>query len=665
MISSKIPRWPQCGIFSIQPVLILLLLVTLNGQTVPRLSLYGLSAGPAAATHSQQTKDLTILALRVAFTRDDNLSTTGDGTFLMELTADDSLRCDGFHVDRPPHDAAYFYAQLQAIANYYQQVTRGRVTFDLAHSSVFPEGEEPIVLGEMASYRPVVDEDSSDALLVALFAESLTAAADSEVNVLDYNMVVVFHAGLGQDFAYPMLDPTPLDIPSAYIDLEMIAEALGTAGIPLPPDGVLFDRPGILLPEGQNHIYYDIVEDIFFGETDYCDLQIGLTGTFALLMGYALGFPPLFDTDDGETGIGVFGLMDVGSNNGQGVIPAPPTAWTRTYLGEQTVELEGDIALAARHLPEGQIGRITLSTDEYFLVENRLNWVLPGVSLDSLRYRNRIENLDGSYTLPHYFDYLVDSVRVDIVNGVITAIHNYDIGLPGSGLLIWHVDESRYTPFMQGINDDPEARAVALVEADGAVDIGFPTTAIFVDPTRGWLWDMWYAGNDGFFDANPDRKADNPQRLLSFDGDTHPSTRLNSGAESGIAVSRIDSAGKSLAFLVADEINVTRLPDGSRLLGFNGDKWVYEEEDSLWLGNLAIGVRTSGAVRTVMISEHDAPHIPTAAIPIDLGFWIVDQLETGYRARRFRTGGSLYLDLEDAAMFEGAYYDDGRLWLIT
>ncbi|MFB0517038.1 MAG: T9SS type A sorting domain-containing protein, partial [Candidatus Neomarinimicrobiota bacterium] len=42
-----------------------------------------------------------------------------------------------------------------------------------------------------------------------------------------------------------------------------------------------------------------------------------------------------------------------------------------------------------------------------------------------------------------------------------------------------------------------------------------------------------------------------------------------------------------------------------------------------------------------------------------------DQLETGYRARRFRTGGSLYLDLEDAAMFEGAYYDDGRLWLIT
>ncbi|MQY63439.1 MAG: hypothetical protein GH143_03925, partial [Calditrichaeota bacterium] len=466
MTSRKIPRWGQCGIFSIRPWLALpgwalFLCLTLNGQSGPRPTLHKRAARPVA-TPDAQTENLTILALRVAFTReiDDNLSTTGDGTFLMELTEADSLRCDGFLVDPPPHDVPYFDAQLEAMANYFESVSNGKVTFNRDSFRVFPEGDNPIVLeGNMASYRPVADEDSSDALLVALFAESLiAAAADSDVNVVDYDMVVVFHAGLGQDFAYDFLDPTPLDIPSAYIDLDMIENALGTRGIPILPNSTLFDRPGILLPEGQNHIYYDIVTDIFPGETDYCDVQIGLTGTFALLVGYALGFPPLFDIDDGETGVGVFGLMDVGSNNGQGVIPAPPTAWTRTcQLWEGAVELEGDFALAARHLTEGQVGRITLSTDEYLLVENRLNWVpgLPGVDLDSLRYRNRTAEGYGSYTLPPYFDYLVDSaeVTVDTATGVITSVPNYDLGLPGSGLLIWHVDESRYNATMQGIND--------------------------------------------------------------------------------------------------------------------------------------------------------------------------------------------------------------------
>ncbi len=649
MIFRKIPHWGQSGIFSIRPWRalpgwVLFLSLTLYGQTTPLLVLPAQGASTPAAS-SVATKDLTTLALRVAFATDEDLSTTGDGTFLMDIDSLDVglVQCDGFLVDRPPHDVPYFHAQLEAVANYYRQVSGGHVTFDLAGSRVYPpEGEGPIELGKpMAGYRPAADEDSSDALLVALFAESITAAADS-VDVSAYDMVVVFHAGLGQDFAYPALDPTPKDIPSAYIDLDMVYDALGTRGIPLPPNGTLFDRPGILLPEGQNHIYYDIVKDVFPGETDYCDMQIGLTGTFALLLGYALGIPPLFDTDDSESGVGVFGLMDVGSNNGQGVIPAPPTAWTRTFLGwEQAEELEGDLALAARHLDEGQVGRITLSNDEYFLVENRVGPAQPGAGIN--------------------FDDLVelDGVTVDSTSGVITSIPNYDLGLPGSGLLIWHVDESRYNASMQGINDDPQARAVALVEADGAVDIGFPTTAIFADPAQGWLWDMWYAGNEGFFEANPDREAGNPQRLLSFDGETHPSTHLNSGAESGIAVSLIDSAGEILAFRVEDE-NVTRLPEGSRLLGFNGRMWVYALRDSIWSGNVYVAKRTPNASMTIMVSEHDAPHGRVSS-----AFWILDQLEDGYRARRFLADGTVHLDTTDTVAYGGAYFNEGLLWVVT
>ena len=671
MIFRKIPpRHWRCGIFSIRPWRALpgwalFLSLTLNGQTTPLLVLPAQRASTLAAS-SAATKDLTTLALRVAFAPDKDLSTTGDGTFLMDIDSlnIDSVQCDGFLVDRPPHDAPYFSAQLEAVANYFESVSNGKVTFNRDGCRVYPEGDDPIVLeGAMADYRPVADEDSSDALLVKLFAESVAAAAESGIPVASYNLVVVFHAGLGQDFAYDFLDPTPLDIPSAYIDLDMIYDALGTRGIPLPPNDILFDRPGLLLPEGQNHIYYDIVKDVFPGGDDYCDMQIGLTGTFALLLGYALGIPPLFDTDDGETGVGVFGLMDVGSNNGQGVIPAPPTAWTRTFLGwEQAEELEGDFALAARHLDEGQVGRISLSTNEYLLVENRLNWVpdLPGVDLDNLRYRNRTELPDGGYILPHYFDYLVDSVEVDTSHGVITSVPNYDIGLPGSGLLIWHVDESRYNASMQGINDDPQARAVALVEADGAVDIGFPSAFLSGNPDQGWLWDLWYAGNEGFFYANPDREAGNPQRLLSFDSETRPSTHLNSGAESGVAVSLIDSAGEILAFRVEDE-NVTRLPEGSRLLGYNGEKWLYARGDSLFMAGVDAGetfVETLISEKSYVVSELD-PVLGDASN----AFWVVDSTQAEYTARRYQENGSPYPPLSDTVRVEAVYFNDGRLYI--
>ncbi len=661
-----IPRWPQCGIFTTRstnlwPALILLWCMTLNGQALPQMNLHR-QVREIQAASLESTTDITILALRVEFTPDEDLSTTGNGTFLMDIDSldVDSLLFDAFLVDPPPHDVTYFYAQLEALANYYQQVSRNQITFDMSSSLVYPsEGAGPIELGNpMSSYRSLVNDDSNDSLLVTLFAESITAAANS-IEVADYDIVVIFHAGLGQDFSYPMPDPTPLDIPSAYIDLDMIEDALGTRGI-LLPDENLFDKPGIILPECQNHIYYDIVGDIF--PDSHLDVQIGLTGTFALLSGYALGLPPLFDTDEGTTGVGVFGLMDLGSGNGQGVIPVPPTAWTRFFMGwEEVEELEGNVSLAARHLPAGKIGRITISNDEYFLIENRLNWLpgLPGVDIDSLRYRNRIsQGSSGQYLLPHYFDYLVDSVGVDTVAGVITSVPNYDIGFPGSGLLIWHVDEARYNAGMQGINDDRNARAVALEEADGAVDIGFPTTAPFGNPDQGWLWDLWYAGNEGFFAANPDRGMGNAP--LSFDSQSHPSTDLNSGAQSGIAVSMIGPPGELFTFKVSEE-DITRLPEGSRLLGYNGERWLYQRGDSLFIDNLGtdeIFVDTLSSKQVYVVSESD-PVLGDSSS----AFWIMDTSGPGYTARRYQGNGAVSLDISDTVSVEWAYFNSGSLFI--
>ena len=76
-----------------------------------------------------------------------------------------------------------------------------------------------------------------------------------------------------------------------------------------------------------------ISEEIFFGVDKPCDYQFGLTGTFAFMVGLAIGLPSLYDFENEKSSIGVFGLMDQGSNNGRGLIPAPPNPFTRIWAG--------------------------------------------------------------------------------------------------------------------------------------------------------------------------------------------------------------------------------------------------------------------------------------------------------------------------------------------
>ena len=52
---------------------------------------------------------------------------------------------------------------------------------------------------------------------------------------------------------------------------------------------------GIILPESQNHLLYDISQKMFSDAMNPCDYQFGLTGTFALMIGFAIGLPPLWN----------------------------------------------------------------------------------------------------------------------------------------------------------------------------------------------------------------------------------------------------------------------------------------------------------------------------------------------------------------------------------
>ena len=370
------------------------------------------------------SSNIKVCAIRVEFINDSLESTTGNGQFLLE---NKGIDCGNYLIDPPPHQKSYFESQLKAVSNYYRDISNQKFGFDLSNSKVFPNNyEEAYQLDHtMDHYNPYNSDIDQEESLTILFKDALIKAY--KVDSIDYSyydMIVVFHAGIGQDFSLPFLDPTPEDIPSTYIDKDMVETYIG-------PDGIKIDEnyiyKGIILPETQNHLLYEISLDMF-NTSEPCEYQYGLTGTFALMVGFFIGLPPLWNINNGESGVGVFGLMDQGSNNGRGLIPARATAWTRIFSGwEDSKDITYNSHIALYDNKPDQIARVDISQSEYFLIENRNNYVYKNVSIDSMIYKSYESS--GYSRFPPFVEILFDSV--DIVkdsNGVVVSVPNYDMG---------------------------------------------------------------------------------------------------------------------------------------------------------------------------------------------------------------------------------------------
>ena len=83
---------------------------------------------------------------------------------------------------------------------------------------------------------------------------------------------------------------------------------------------------------------------------------------------------------------------------------------------------------------------------------------------------------------------------------------------------------------------------VHLEEADGAVDIGFPTTAMFADPTKGWRWDMWYNENPAYNQINS--YVDE----IIFNNSSYPNTKTNMGSESFLSILNFSDIDYNMGF---------------------------------------------------------------------------------------------------------------------
>ena len=528
-----------------------------------------------------------VAAIRISFQEDSNPGTTGNGSFLYSAPID---TCGKYTIDPIPHDRSYFESQLLAVSNYFKSVSYNKFGIDMDNSMVYPISEEGsyVLSNQMNYYHPFNQEEIHDERITELFRDAIDIAYTTDsINFSLYDHIVIFHAGIGQDFSLPFLDPTPEDIPSTFVDKEMLDKYLGGS---IEISNSVIDQ-GIILPETQNHLFFEDSENIFLNAEEPCDYQYGLTGTFAIMLGFAIGLPPLWDTETGQSGIGIFGLMDQGSNNGRGLIPAPPDAWTRKHIGwEYSTRIIPPASINLPSRSENNIIEIPINDNEYFLIENRNNWYRDKMYIDSTRY-NIYEN---SNRYPPFVEILFDSVLIDQDdNGVVTNVYNYDLGLPSSGILIWHIDEVNIDRGINNysINNDRLNRGVDLEESDGAQDIGFPSIFLFSDPSAGYFGDMWFKGNPEYERSNPSMDGLSPE----FSHFSYPSTVSNSGSASFITIDNIGHQSDTMHFNVYNSLLADGFPDSSlhiRLvydLDNNGLMDIVGGVNNLWIaeeGNL-------------------------------------------------------------------------------
>ncbi len=155
--------------------------------------------------------------------------------------------------------------------------------------------------------------------------------------------------------------------------------------------------------------------------------ELSPIGVFCHEYGHFLGLPDLYDTNQNNTsseGLGRWSLMASGNYNGNSKIPAHFDPWSKSQIGFlNLIDVTG----------------------------NLYNVSIPQVETSPTAYK-----LSNSITGPN--EYFIVENRQKV---------GFDSNLPGSGLLIYHIDETRFN------NNDFFRYKVGLEQADGTDQLAF------------------------------------------------------------------------------------------------------------------------------------------------------------------------------------------------
>ena len=355
-------------------------------------------------------------------------------------------------------------------------------------------------------------------------AVELARADPGGADFSQFNSYLFLHAGYGHESG--RLN----DIRSVFLSADDFESS--AAGGPVLADGVEI-REAWILPEA--------VEG-----SDRAGA--GLNGLMAKFFGHQLGLPGLSNFAAGLPGVGGWSLMDGGPNRlgfllqgGElqtlfGFVPPHPIAWSKARLGwiaPLVVRRDTAVAVAAtdRAGAPGQhkAVRVPVSATEYFLIENRQrrgNAALPE-GLEPPFAGTAVTWIEPEQV---EFSGSGDSggdPEAGDMTGVWLGVEEYDAFVPGSGILVWHVDEAVIAAREAegGINNDRVLPGIALEEADGERDIGNPFFDR-QDVTDGSPADPFFAGEG--------RGGIRSKTL--FGPGTTPNTAANTGVASGIRI---------------------------------------------------------------------------------------------------------------------------------
>jgi len=488
---------------------------------------------------------LRVLLVRVAFAsnRDSQLTTvSGNGDFMLEPLVDPGP----LEIDPPPHNRAYFQAHMEGLSEYYRFQSGGRL---LIETTVLPEGEnDSYKLSDVADYGPGAGSFWSLESLETLVQDMITTCDQGVLDdglgfsLADYDdqtpftYVVFVHAG--SDWQSDINQDSPNDIPTFFVNL---GEPVALQGV--NPAG----QPGLLsecsvVPETTN--------------------QDGAVGSIAAALyhefGHALGLPDVYNTSTGLPSVGIWDLMDSGTNlsvtlgaitdegdtliaNATGLLPPSLSVWCKWYLGwlemgeiSDPLSLTGNYPLPAVGVPRDQYARYNAgygdfnlaypqayragsSPREYFLLENR--WV-PDNSSQTPFFDLRFERDEATGVV----QYLAGQLGA---NGPWENSGLYDFFLPAGGLLVWHVNADRIENELPTNTVNAYGDGLRLVEGDGIQDVGVLNAFV-----QGWLgsWRDPFGG----FDANG-----NPTGFSELYPDQFPSSRNYDRSLSGVHLSEI------------------------------------------------------------------------------------------------------------------------------
>lgn len=474
---------------------------------------------------------LKILGIMVNFQEDRDAATFGNGKFgsIYSQNYGSSI------LDPLPHDRNYFESHLEFVKNYFTKVSDNKLTIDYF---ILPDTFS--VSQTMRNYSPA--PKSNDFAPLGNFSQEVWSIANQLYPTFDfseYDLFIIFHAGVGRDITLPGSLGNERDLPSVYLSENALKEIFGNTfdGFPVNNGNFKITNTAII-PETESRELNTLSGTVLF--------EITINGLLCATVASHLGLPDLFDTETGLSAIGRFGLMDGQSIFAyNGCYPPEPSAWEKIYLGwAAPVEITPGnynlnlVTKFASQISDTVILKVPINSSEYYLIENKQR----DASSDGSTVKYKVgENTFVKTFLKDTTGYR--SFDTDSLAGVVIDIDEFDWALPGSGILIWHIDENiiRQKIAQNKINTDKNLRGVDVEEADGVQDIGEKFYTIFGDEVigEGTELDLWYRSN--------------PSKLYKnrFDKNSRPSTKSNTGANSLISIYDFSDNANSMSFKVS------------------------------------------------------------------------------------------------------------------